>query len=210
MSLQGKHFHTKPTLSHEKALWQQGFRHVCGVDEAGRGPLAGPVVAAACILPKGLTFDGVDDSKKLPEVARRKIFSQLTGHPKIRWATAFVSHEEIDRINILQATLLAMHQALLSLSEKPDFVLVDGPKAPLSPFPTKAIIDGDAISYTIACASIIAKVVRDKKMLEYHEVFPQYGFDKHKGYATKAHLEAIELHGPCPIHRKSFAPIKHT
>jgi len=202
-------FCKKPTLKEEKALWRQGFTRVCGVDEAGRGPLAGPVVAAACVIPKGLFFDDVNDSKKLTESVRKHLFTLLTTHPHVQWATACVSNDEIDKINILKASLLAMYQAVCSLSEKPDFVLVDGRDAIGSPIPTKALIGGDAICHSIACASIIAKVCRDKMMHEYHKKYPEYGFNKHKGYATKAHLEAIRQHGPCPIHRKSFAPIKN-
>ncbi len=200
--------HNTPTLDCEQDLWQSGFNAIAGVDEAGRGPLAGPVVAAACILPKGITFDGVDDSKKLTHNARQKLYNQLTAHPKVQWATGVVSNDEIDRINILQAALLAMHYAIEALPKKPDFILVDGRDAPPVKLATKPIIGGDAISHTIACASILAKVCRDAMMLKYHITYPQYGFDRHKGYATKAHLEALRIHGPCPIHRKSFAPIK--
>jgi ribonuclease HII len=196
-------------LQYEKALWDFGYKAIAGVDEAGRGPLAGPVVACACILPKGIAFEGVKDSKQLSAVERKRLADLLTGHPEVHWAIGLVSAEKIDQINILRATLLAMQQALRALPSRPDFVLVDGKDCPPINLPKKAIVRGDALSQSIAAASIIAKVRRDEIMNEYHLLWPNYGFDQHKGYGTPGHLRAVQVYGLCPIHRKSFAPFKN-
>ncbi len=196
-------------LEREVALWKSGFKAIAGVDEAGRGPLAGPVVACACIMPMGLAFHGVHDSKQLTASERKRMADILTSHPDIHWAIGIVSSEKIDQTNILKATLLAMQQALRALTVRPDFVLIDGRDCPPTDLPKQAIIHGDAISQSIAAASIIAKVRRDEIMDEYHLRWPQYGFNKHKGYGTQGHLQAIQLYGLTPIHRRSFAPFKH-
>lgn len=195
-------------LEREVSLWKSGYNAIAGVDEAGRGPLAGPVVACACILPKGVVFHGVKDSKALSPSERKRLADFLISHPNVSFALGLVSHEKIDEINILRATMLAMRQAIIALPIKPDFVLVDGRDRPPTDFPTMPIVRGDALCQSIAAASIIAKVHRDAIMDDYHKRYPEYGFDKHKGYATAHHLKAIEKHGCCPIHRKSFAPIK--
>jgi ribonuclease HII len=195
-------------LEREIALWRAGFHSVAGVDEVGRGPLAGPVVACACILPRGVAFHGIQDSKKLTAVERKKIADILTSHPDIHWAIGIVSSEKIDQINILKASLLAMQQAIGALPVRPDFILVDGRDTPTIELPQQAIIHGDALCQSIAAASIIAKVRRDEIMDEYHVRWPQYGFNTHKGYGTRAHLDAIQVYGLCPIHRRSFGPLK--
>ena len=182
---------------------QGGFQHIAGVDEAGRGPLAGPVVAASCIIPQNLFFPGIDDSKKLLPKKRAHLFKELTSHPEIIYGIGIVSHEEIDRINIYQASIQAMLIAISKLSITPDILLVDGMKLP-SPIPSRKIIGGDALSQSIAAASIIAKETRDRIMEEYHETWPHYGFKDHKGYGTEKHREALAKYGPCMIHRMSF------
>lgn len=179
---------------------------IAGVDEAGRGPLAGPVVAAACILPEFTSIEGIQDSKKMNPDYRQHVYEQLTQEPQIIWAIGIVDVEEIDRINILRASLEAMRIAIEKLPCKPDFLLVDGLHLPVTQIPGRPVVDGDNKYLCISAASIIAKVTRDARMLEYHEQWPQYGFDRHKGYATEDHLNAIEKYGPCPIHRVSFSP----
>jgi ribonuclease HII len=188
---------------------------VAGVDEAGRGPLAGPVVAAAVILPQGghdIGFDerlrDLNDSKQLTEIQRENFFSILTTHMEIRYAIAVVNEETIDRINILQATHRAMNEALAQLQPPPQHVLVDGLAVKTMRFPQTALVKGDARSYSIAAASVLAKVTRDGLMREFDRQFPGYGFAEHKGYGTPQHLAAIEKLGPCSIHRRSFAPFK--
>lgn len=188
--------------------YQEGYQIIAGVDEAGRGPLAGPVVAAACIFPRGLVLEGVDDSKKLSPIKREEIYQILVSHPEIDFAIGVVEQAQIDVINILQASLAAMAIAVKNLIVEPDFLLVDGNQLPPTRIPSKAVVKGDSLSQSIAAASILAKHSRDQMMLQFHLEWPQYGFDKHKGYATRAHLQAIQKHGPCPIHRKSFEPIK--
>jgi len=195
-------------LEREHILWKTGFKAIAGVDEAGRGPLAGPVVACACILPKGVVFHGVKDSKALKASERKRLADFLTSHSDIHWAIGLVSPEKIDQLNILRATLLAMQQALRALPAKPDFVLIDGRDFPPTDLPKQTIVKGDATSQSIAAASIIAKVRRDEIMDEYHELYPEYGFNKHKGYGTQLHLDMVQKHGLCPIHRRSFAPFK--
>ena len=187
---------------------QRGYKIVAGVDEAGRGPLAGPVVAAACILPENCILPGLDDSKKLNELERASLYKLIAENPEIVSAVAVVACGTIDEINVLQASLYAMSLAIQKLSVQPEFVLVDGPYVPKIGMPSEAIIDGDALSASIAAASIIAKWTRDQIMEEYHRIWPEYGFDKHKGYATQLHRQAIESYGLCPIHRKSFAPVR--
>jgi ribonuclease HII len=191
-------------LIHERALWSRGFRLLAGIDEAGRGPLAGPVVAAAVVLPVGVILPGVDDSKKLSP-RRREELADLIRSRALAVATGIVPHERIDEINILNATLQAMRQAVESLGLRPDHLLVDGNRSPDTGIPCVAIVDGDALSSSIAAASIIAKVTRDRLMVEYDRQYPGYGFARHKGYGTREHREAIERLGFCPIHRRSFA-----
>jgi ribonuclease HII len=199
----------------ERALWRQNVTRIAGVDEAGRGPLAGPVVAAAAILPArwaesglpaGLT--GLNDSKQLTSAQREKFFSFLTACGEIEFAIAQIDAAQIDEINILQATHRAMNAALAQLNPQPQHALVDGRPVRTMRVPQTAIVKGDARSYSIAAASVLAKVTRDRLMLEFHEQFPNYGFAEHKGYGTARHLAAIEQFGACPIHRKSFAPLK--
>lgn len=195
-------------FSYEKRAHLKGYKFVAGVDEAGRGPLAGPVVAAACIIPEGLYIDGVNDSKQLTPEKRAKIFDLLISSPDVMYGIGIVEADEIDQINILQATFRAMQRAVEKLPTLPDFVLVDGSLLPKWKYPSQAIVKGDSLSYSIAAASIIAKETRDELMKCYDIQFPGYGFGKHKGYGTKTHVEAIESLGPCLIHRKTFEPIK--
>ncbi|NGX50542.1 MAG: Ribonuclease HII [Chlamydiae bacterium] len=192
----------------EESAFKSGRRLIAGVDEAGRGPLAGPVVAAACIIPRGLIIDRVDDSKKLLPEEREELFHILTNHPDIVYGVGIVENELIDEMNILQASLHAMSLAIQDLSETPDYLLIDGNHLPPTRIASKAVIKGDSRSQSIGAASIIAKFTRDSLMVEFHKRWPLYGFDKHKGYGTKMHVNAIEIHGPCPIHRRSFEPIK--
>lgn len=192
-----------PTLDFEEACWGQGFERVAGVDEAGRGPLAGPVVAAAVIMPKGLSIIGVNDSKKLSPKQREALFHKIY-ECALSVGVGIVSHEVIDRINIYQASILAMRKAVEKLSIEPSIVLADGNSFKHETWRYQNIVDGDAKSATIAAASVVAKVTRDGLMREYHEQFPLYGFDRHKGYGTKYHVEALRQYGMCPIHRRSF------
>jgi ribonuclease HII len=199
----------------EQALWQQGVLRVAGVDEAGRGPLAGPVVAAAAILPPrwaaaGLPAElqGLNDSKQLTETRREKFFEFLTACAEVEFGIAQVDAARIDALNILQATHCAMNDALAGLRPLPPHALVDGRPVKTLRVPQTAIVKGDARSYSIAAASVLAKVTRDRLMRAYHVQFPQYGFDAHKGYGTEQHLAAIARFGACPIHRQSFAPLK--
>ena len=184
---------------------------IAGVDEAGRGPLAGPVVAACVILPFGATHQkpiaGLRDSKKLTAKAREYLYNKITAQA-IDWAVGDASVEEIEELNILQATLLAMRRAVLALTQKPNLVLVDGNQGPKIPYETQTIIRGDSKEPAISAASIIAKVTRDKIMLELDERFPEYGFQKHKGYGTKQHIDAIYQYGPSIHHRRGFEPIR--
>ena len=202
-------------LDHERALWRQGLTLVAGVDEAGRGPLAGPVVAAAVVFPCGWLEAGLDsrlrglnDSKQLTEAQREEYYAILTAHPEIRYAIADADAGLIDRINILQATHRAMNAALEQLRPPPQHVLVDGSPVKSMRLPNTPLVKGDARSYSIAAASVLAKVTRDRLMREFDRLYPGYGFGEHKGYGTPQHLAAIRRHGPCPIHRRSFAPIR--
>ncbi len=196
-----------PDLSLETALRSRGFFKIAGIDEAGRGPLAGPVAAAAVILPETFVCPGLDDSKKLTARKREQLFDALVSNPAVLWAVATASCEEIDRINILKATHLAMRRAVEGLSTLPDHCLIDGLPVRDFPFPHDGIVKGDGLSLSIAAASIIAKVTRDRLMLVMDRDFPQFGFAKHQGYGTKGHLEALRIHGPCCHHRRSFQPV---
>ncbi len=187
----------------EQVRTQNGVHLLCGVDEAGRGPLAGPVCAAAVIFASGTSIPGVNDSKKISEKKREELFEEIT-QKALSYAVAFSDEKEIDEINILNATMLAMKRAVEGLTEKPELVLCDGNKAPALDMPTQFVIKGDATSASIAAASILAKVSRDRLMYEYDERYPEYGFAKHKGYGTKQHYEAIDGCGVLDIHRKTF------
>ena len=182
-------------------------RRVAGVDEAGRGPLAGPVVAAAVILDATRPIRGLRDSKQLTAERREELAAQIRDRA-LAWAVAYADHEEIDRINILQASLLAMSRAVAALAIEPHEVQVDGNQCPVVKQPVTAIVKGDSKVRAISAASILAKVERDAAMRRMHQLYPQYGFDAHKGYPTPAHLEALKQHGVCPIHRRSFAPVR--
>lgn len=201
-----------PTFEYEKKLIDSGFSNICGIDEVGRGPLAGPVVASAVIISKELfkdpsKFKGINDSKKLSVKSREKWYDFLVKCEKIKWGIGIISEKIIDKINILEATKLAMMEALKKM--KPDFLLIDGNfMLEISDLNQKAIPRGDAKAISIAAASIIAKVTRDRMMRVFHEDYPQYGFDKHKGYGTQLHCEMIKKFGSCAIHRRSFEPIK--
>jgi ribonuclease HII len=190
----------------EQKIWERGIEFIAGVDEAGRGPLAGPVVAAAVVFPRGFWLEGVDDSKKLSAKQREILYDSIM-KSAFRMGVARVEHEEIDRINILQASLHAMKLAIDQINPAPQHLLIDGPIYRDHTIPFDAIVDGDAKCFSIAAASIIAKVTRDRIMLEYDKKYPEYGFARHKGYGTKEHLLAIRKYGPCEIHRKSFHPV---
>lgn len=191
---------------YEDYLISLGYNNICGVDEAGRGPLAGPVVAAAVIIPKNKIIAEIDDSKKLTAAKRERLFISIS-ELALSIGVGIVDEEIIDDINILNATYLAMQKALSDLAFSPDYILVDALKIPEIDIPQRSIIHGDRLSHCIACASIIAKVTRDRLMQEYHQEFSLYGFDKHKGYGTKSHIQAIKTYGICKLHRRSFAPI---
>ena len=188
---------------YEKEVFSQGYQLVCGVDEAGRGPLAGPVCAAAVILPAELEIPGLDDSKKLSDKRRRELFPVIQ-EKAVAYGIGFASHEEIDEINILQATYLAMERAIAQLQVKPEFALIDGNRAKDFGLPVKTVVKGDSLSASIAAASVLAKVSRDVLMEEAAQAYPGYGFEIHKGYGTKAHYEALVKLGASPIHRMSF------
>jgi ribonuclease HII len=196
-----------PDLTLEIALQARDYQCIAGIDEAGRGPLAGPVAAAAVILPENFACQGLDDSKKISAKKREQLYERLTTDPAIVWAVATANREEIDRLNILRATHLAMRRAAESLNVIPDYCLIDGLPVKNFPLPHDGIIKGDGKSLSIAAASIIAKVTRDRIMSEIDREFPQFGFAKHQGYGTKAHLEALRIHGPCCYHRRSFQPV---
>ena len=191
----------------ELTMWEiedsLGLHPICGVDEAGRGPLAGPVCAAAVILPEHLQIPGLTDSKKLTDKKRRELFP-IIQEQAIAYGIGLASESEIDEINILQATFLAMGRALEQLSVRPALALIDGNRETDFGLPVKTVVKGDSLSANIAAASILAKVTRDNLMLELSQQYPEYGFDIHKGYGTKAHYEALRTYGPCPIHRRSF------
>ncbi|MBQ2943834.1 MAG: ribonuclease HII [Ruminococcus sp.] len=190
-------------LEFENLAYEKGYKYVCGVDEAGRGPLAGPVCAAAVILPKGIILEGVNDSKKLTEKKREKLFDIIT-ESAVSYNIAFATVEEIEEINILNATMLAMKRAVEGLDVPADFAYIDGNRTPNLDIPSEYIIKGDARSMSVAAASILAKVSRDRLLLEYAKLYPEYCFEKHKGYGTKLHTDMIKEHGPSPVHRMSF------
>ena len=193
-----------PDYSYEKAAENSGFKLICGVDEAGRGPLAGPVCAAAVILPDDLEIEGLNDSKKLSEKKREQLYDVIT-EKALAYSVAYGTLEEIEEKNILNATFLAMNRAIEGLQLKADFALIDGNKIPTGiKIPAAAIVKGDAKSMSIAAASILAKVNRDRLLMEYDKKYPQYQFAKHKGYGTKLHTDLIKEFGPCEIHRLSF------
>ena len=187
----------------EQSYFDQGVQLICGVDEAGRGPLAGPVCAAAVILPPNICIEGLDDSKKLSDKRRRELFPIIQENA-IAYGIAFADHTEIDEINILQATYLAMERAIAQLAVKPELALIDGNRTKDFGLPVKTVIHGDSLSASIAAASVLAKVTRDNYMMEMANVYPGYAFEIHKGYGTKAHYAALSEMGPCPIHRMSF------
>lgn len=191
------------TMEQEERIRAQGYSAVCGVDEAGRGPLAGPVVAAAVILAPGTQLPGVNDSKKLSEKKREQLFDYVRENA-LAYGIGEASEAEIDEINILNATFLAMRRAIENMDVAADFALIDGNRIQGLDIPAECVIGGDAKVLSIAAASILAKVTRDRKMRQLAEVYPQYGFEKHKGYGTKAHYAAIEQYGVCPIHRRTF------
>lgn len=190
-------------LKYENEIISKGYSAVCGVDEAGRGPLAGPVCAAAVILPKGMIIEGVNDSKKLTEKKREKLFDVII-EKSVAYSIAYATVEEIENINILNAAMLAMKRAVESLNVPADYAIVDGNKTPELNIPCESIVKGDAKSMSIAAASILAKVSRDRLCYEYDKLYPEYGFAKHKGYGTALHREMIIKHGPCEVHRPSF------
>ena len=190
-------------LEFEQKAISKGYKHICGVDEAGRGPLAGPVCAAAVILPENTIIEGVNDSKKLSEKKREALFEVIKANA-VSYSIAYSSVEEIESMNILNATMLAMKRAVEGLDVKADYAMIDGNRLPDLAIDSEFIIKGDAKSVSIACASILAKVSRDRLLYKYAEEYPEYGFDKHKGYGTKAHTQAINEYGPCPYHRMSF------
>jgi len=194
----------------EELLREKGYQNIAGVDEVGRGTIAGPVVAAACILSKGILIEEIDDSKKLTALARKRVFDKLKSHPEVEFAIGVVEAELIDQINILRASLEAMVIAVSALRTQPDFILIDGNQTPKfrEKIPSEAVVNGDSLILSIAAASIIAKHLRDAMMLEYHKRWPHYQFCAHKGYATEEHLALLRKHGPCPIHRMSFAPVR--
>ena len=189
--------------SYERRLWSAGTPLVAGIDEAGRGPLAGPVVAAAVVFPREVWIQGVDDSKLLTPSARESLLGAIEGCAE-EIGVAVVSCEEIDAMNIYRATMHAMREAVARFRRPPGHLLVDGPRFEHPVIPSTAIVDGDAKCFTIAAASIVAKVTRDRIMAEYDRLYPEYGFARHKGYGTPEHMEALRRHGPCPIHRTSF------
>jgi len=195
-------------LRHERALRERGWARIAGIDEAGRGPLAGPVVAAAVMLPERFRHRVLNDSKQLAAERREEIYAELTASELICWAVAVVDVEEIDRINILRASHQAMRRAVAALALAPDHALIDG--LPVRPFPIAhtALIGGDARSFSIAAASVIAKVTRDRLMVAADAQHPGYEFARHKGYGTPLHLARLRAHGPCPIHRRSFLPVR--
>lgn len=204
-----KEIHRLQRMSiYENRLAMNGFHKIAGLDEVGRGPLAGPVVAAACILPQGALIENLNDSKQLTADERESVYNQLINEPNVFYGIGVVEVEVIDQINILQASFQAMRQALAVISVKPDYLLIDGNQLPFFEIPTECVIHGDSLSISIAAASIIAKVTRDRMMTELDAKWPVYGFKNHKGYATDEHMDAIRKFGPCPIHRKSFDPIK--
>jgi len=207
-----------PTFQEEKRLWKKGYKRTACLDEAGRGPLAGPVIAAVVTIRRfsnsnfqreaGGWRPKIKDSKKLTPKRRKEFYSILTKHPAIEWGIGRVSEKVIDKINILEATKLAMKRAIQKLKKKPNFLVLDGKMKLDLPISQKSIIKADEKVFSCSCASIIAKVTRDRIMKRYHKKYPQYGFDKHKGYPTKLHRKMLKKYGPCKIHRRTFKPVK--
>jgi ribonuclease HII len=195
-------------LRFEREARKQGAARICGIDEVGCGPLAGPVVAAAVVLPEDFRHKVLNDSKQLTELQRESLFQELTSNSGVQWAVTFIEVEEIDRINIRQAAWRAMVLSRDQLNPAPDWTLVDGLRVSVLGIKQTAIVKGDAKSLSIAAASVIAKVLRDRKMVELDRTYPGYGFADHKGYSTRVHLEALSKLGPCPIHRRSFEPVR--
>jgi len=191
---------------YEEELYDNGYKNVCGIDEAGRGPLAGPVVVAACIMPPFLRIDGINDSKQLSEKKREELYKIIVKEA-LAYSVVFINEKDIDNLNILNATKKGMLKCLENIKVKPDYVLIDAVELTELKVESKAIIHGDALSASIAAASILAKVTRDHYMEAMDKKYPNYGFARHKGYGTKAHLEALEKYGPCAIHRKTFTPV---
>jgi ribonuclease HII len=196
-----------PTEEFERAARRCGYRRIAGIDEAGRGPLAGPVVAAAVVLPTRCRLSGVDDSKQLSEGARNRLYAAILEHA-VGVGIGSADVGEIDRLNILKATQLAMRRAIDQLSPSPDYLLVDAVILPGIRISARPVIKGDSLSLSIAAASIIAKVTRDRLMAKYHDMFPEYGFLSHKGYGTTGHLQQLARYGPCSIHRRTFMPVQ--
>lgn len=196
-----------PTEEFEQEARRCGYRHIAGVDEAGRGPLAGPVVAAAVILPVRCRLAGLDDSKQLSEAERERLYSAILGKA-VGVGIGSADAGEIDSLNILEAARLAMRRAIENLAPSPDYLLIDAVTLPAVLLPARPVIKGDALSMSIAAASIIAKVTRDHLMAAYHEIFPQYNFNSHKGYGTAEHLQRLARYGPCAIHRRTFTPVR--
>ncbi len=194
--------------TYERQLFEKGYTVIAGVDEAGRGPLAGPVCAAAVILPPELVIDGLNDSKKLSEKKREELYGEIT-QKALDWSVAFASHEEVDALNILNATYLAMNRAIEGLKAAPEIAIIDGNRSAGIKYPNMTLVGGDGKSASVAAASILAKVSRDRLMLELAEKYPGYGFERHKGYGTKAHYEALARLGPCEIHRLTFLRKTH-
>lgn len=190
-------------FAYEKMAREKGYSTVCGIDEAGRGPLAGPVFAAAVILPYGTSIEGLNDSKKLSEAKRETLF-EIIKEKAVSYSVGFATEAEIDEINILQATFLAMKRACDGLDVRPDLALVDGNRMPCLGVKAHTIVKGDSLSASIAAASILAKVSRDRLMVEINRIYPQYQFAKHKGYGTALHIARLKEYGPCPVHRKTF------
>lgn len=195
-----------PTDEFELEARRCGYRRIAGLDEAGRGPLAGPVVAAAVVLPTRCGLIGCDDSKQLSEIERERLYA-IIAKRAVGIGVGSATEEEIDGFNILGAARLAMGRAVAAISPQPDFLLIDAVTLPICKIPSRSIIKGDALCLSVAAASIVAKVTRDRLMAEYHRLYPQYNFLSHKGYGTEEHLEQLTAHGPCPIHRRTFAPV---
>jgi ribonuclease HII len=195
-------------LRHERKLRADGCVLIAGIDEVGRGPLAGPVVAAAAILPERFRHKTLNDSKKLSAEVREKIYAELTARADVAWAVCVVEVDEIDRINILRASHEAMRRAVMTLATRPDHALIDGLPVRPFPIPHTALVKGDSLSFSIAAASVIAKVTRDRIMMELDQRYPGYEFSQHKGYGTELHLARLKQHGPCPIHRRTFLPVE--
>jgi ribonuclease HII len=193
-------------LSFERSAVASGYSRIAGLDEAGRGPLAGPVVAAAVILPQGLFIPGLTDSKQVVEAERERLFD-LIKRQAVCYGIGIADERTIDDVNILQATLIAMEKALAALTPQPDYLLLDAVTLPRIRLPQKPLVHGDCRSHSIAAASILAKVTRDRLMLDLHRKYPQYNFHNHKGYATREHMDLLRKHGPCEAHRKSFSPV---